>query len=84
MSKEQVTTLSKHLRPLVNEAYDAHITDRDLTTHHMQFAHMNLASIQLDIEHAEIAAKEASRITSPGATDTENLTHSGNLSKKIK
>ena len=83
MSKEQVAALSKHLRPLVNETHDAQITDRDLTVHHVQFAQMTLASIQVDIEHAEAAAKQGSRTstTSQRATYTENQTHSGNLSK---
>ena len=84
MSKEQVTILSKHLRPLVNEAHDAQVTDRDLTIHHVQFAQITIASIQMDIEQTEAAAKQDGRTTrtSPGATDNENQTHSGNVSKK--
>ena len=47
---------------------------------------MILASLQLDIERAETEAKlrsksSTTRLTSPRATDTENHTYSGNLSK---
>ena len=85
MTKEQVSALSDHLRPLVNEAHDAQISDKDLTKHHVQLAQVTLSSIQSEIERAERQTTPERRTTTPSrrATDTDNQTQSGNISKNI-
>ena len=86
MSKEQVSALSRHLRPLVNEAHDAQISDKDLTTHHVQLAQVTLSSIQRDIERAEQQTAQERRTATPSqrATDTDNQTQSGNIPKNTR
>ena len=84
MPPNQVANISSHLQAMVDEAWQAQRTETELSMFHIRMATTMLTQVETDVKQAEAANKKKNSSPqvshSPAQTETDQTTHSENLS----